>query len=36
MRLRLAVGMVVGLLVLFAFYITHIPPPAGLTRSLNT
>ncbi len=35
-RLRVAVGMVVGLLVLFAFYLTNVPPPAGLTRALNT
>jgi rhomboid protease GluP len=35
MRLRLAVGMVVGLLVLFAFYINNVTPPAGLLRFLN-
>jgi rhomboid protease GluP len=34
-RLRLAVGMVVGLLVLFAFYINNVTPPAGLIRFLN-
>jgi rhomboid protease GluP len=34
-RLRLAVGMVVGLLVLFSFYIDNVPPPAGLTHSLS-
>jgi rhomboid protease GluP len=34
-RLRLAVGMVVGVLVLFAFYIDNVPPPAGLLRFLN-
>lgn len=26
-RLRLAVGMIVGLLVLFSFYLVHVPPP---------
>ena len=36
MRLRIAVGMVVGLLVLFAFYIINVPPPAGLARFLNS
>jgi len=36
MRLRVAVGMVVGLLVLFAFYIDNVPPPAGLLRYLNS
>jgi hypothetical protein len=36
MRLRIAVGMVVGLLVLFAFYINNVPPPAGLARFLNS
>jgi rhomboid protease GluP len=36
MRLRLAVGMVVGVLVLFAFYIDNVPPPAGLIRFLNS
>jgi rhomboid protease GluP len=35
-RLRLAVGMVVGVLVLFAFYIDNVPPPAGLIRFLNS
>jgi rhomboid protease GluP len=35
-RLRLAVGMVVGLLVLFAFYIDNVPPPAGLLHYLNS
>ena len=30
LRLRLAVGMIVGLLVLFGFYIAHVTPPAGL------
>jgi len=34
-RLRLAVGMVVGVLVLFAFYIDNVPPPAGLLRFMN-
>jgi rhomboid protease GluP len=34
-RLRVAVGVVVGLLVLFAFYITHVTPPAGLAQYLN-
>jgi rhomboid protease GluP len=34
-RLRVAVGIVVGLLVLFAFYIDNVTPPAGLTHSLN-
>ena len=34
-RLRLAVGVVVGVLVLFGFYIAHVTPPAGLTRLLN-
>jgi rhomboid protease GluP len=28
-RMRLAVGMIVGLLVLFGFYIAHVPPPQG-------
>ena len=28
-RLRIAVGMVTGLLVLFGFYVAHIPPPQG-------
>src|ERR1700678_706278 len=31
-RLRLAVGLVTGLLVLFGFYIAHVPPPPGLIR----
>jgi rhomboid protease GluP len=31
-RLRLAVGLVTGLLVLFGFYIAHVPPPPGLVR----
>src|SRR5580658_6536489 len=31
-RLRLAVGMVAGLLVLFGFYLAHVTPPAGLIR----
>jgi len=35
-RLRLAVGMVAGLLVLFGFYIAHVTPPAGLVRFLNS
>jgi rhomboid protease GluP len=35
-RLRLAVGMVVGVLVLFAFYIDNVPPPAGLIHFLNS
>ncbi len=35
-RLRLAVGMVVGLLVLFGFYIAHVTPPAGLIKFLNS
>jgi rhomboid protease GluP len=34
-RLRLAVGLVGGVLILFGFYIAHIAPPAGLTRTLN-
>jgi len=29
-RLQIAVVMVVGVLVLFGFYLAHIPPPAGL------
>jgi hypothetical protein len=29
------VGVVVGVLVLFGFYIAHVTPPAGLTRLLN-
>ena len=28
-RMRLAVGMIVGLLVLFGFYLAHVPPPQG-------
>jgi rhomboid protease GluP len=35
-RLRLALGMVVGVLVLFAFYIDNVPPPAGLLQFLNS
>jgi rhomboid protease GluP len=35
-RLRVAVGMVVGLLVLFGFYLAHVTPPAGLIRFLNS
>jgi rhomboid protease GluP len=35
-RLRVAVGMVVGVLVLFASYIAHITPPAGLIHFLNS
>jgi rhomboid protease GluP len=35
-RLRLAVGMVVGLLVLFGFYLAHVTPPAGLIHFLNS
>jgi len=35
-RLRLAVGVVVGVLVLFGAYIAHIPPPAGLVKYLNS
>jgi rhomboid protease GluP len=31
-RLRLGVGLVTGLLVLFGFYIAHVPPPPGLVR----
>jgi rhomboid protease GluP len=31
-RLRTAVGIVVGVLVLFGFYVAHVTPPAGLTR----
>jgi rhomboid protease GluP len=34
-RLRLAVGIVVGLLVLFGFYLAHVTPPAGPIRLLN-
>jgi rhomboid protease GluP len=36
MRLQLAVGLVVGVLVLFGFYVDHVPPPAGLMRYLNS
>ncbi len=35
-RLRAAVGMVTGLLVLFGFYIAHVTPPAGLIKFLNS
>jgi len=35
-RLRLAIGLVCGLLVLFGFYLAHVPPPAGLLRFLNS
>ncbi len=35
-RLRTAVGIVVGLLVLFGFYIAHVTPPAGLIKFLNS
>ena len=35
MRLRLAVGMVAGLLILFSFYVDNVPPPAGLARTLG-
>jgi rhomboid protease GluP len=35
-RLRLAVGMVAGLLVLFGFYLAHVTPPDGLIRFLNS
>jgi rhomboid protease GluP len=35
-RLRVAVGMIVGLLVLFAFYINNVTPPAGLSHFLNS
>jgi rhomboid protease GluP len=31
-RLRTAVGIVVGVLVLLGFYVAHVTPPAGLTR----
>jgi rhomboid protease GluP len=34
-RLRVAVTMIVALLVLFGFYVAHVPPPAGLTSFLN-
>jgi rhomboid protease GluP len=36
MRMRVAVGMVTGLLVLFGFYLAHVTPPAGLIRFLNS
>jgi rhomboid protease GluP len=32
MRLRAAIGIVVGLLILFGFYVAHVTPPAGLVR----
>jgi rhomboid protease GluP len=32
LRLRVAVGMTVALLVLFGFYVANVPPPAGLGR----
>ena len=35
-RMRVAVGMVMGLLVLFGFYLAHVTPPAGLIRFLNS
>jgi rhomboid protease GluP len=35
-RLRLAVGMVLGLLGLFGFYLAHVTPPAGLIHFLNS
>jgi membrane associated rhomboid family serine protease len=35
-RLRVAVGMVLGLLVLFGFYLAHVTPPAGLIHFLNS
>ncbi|MDR3773338.1 MAG: rhomboid family intramembrane serine protease [Terracidiphilus sp.] len=35
-RLRAAVGIVAGLLVLFGFYIAHVTPPAGLIKFLNS
>jgi len=35
-RLRLAVGVVAGVLVLFGFYIAHVTPPAGLVKYLNS
>jgi hypothetical protein len=31
-RLRVAVAMIVGLLVLFGFYVAHVTPPAGLNH----
>jgi len=34
-RLRIAVMMIVGVLVLFGFYIAHVPPPAGLSGFPN-
>jgi rhomboid protease GluP len=36
MRLQFAVAMVVGILVLFGFYLAHVPPPAGLIKFLNS
>jgi rhomboid protease GluP len=35
-RLRVAIGMVAGILILFGFYLAHVPPPAGLIRFLNS
>jgi rhomboid protease GluP len=35
-RLRVAIGMVVGVLVLFAFYVDNVAPPDGLLRYLNS
>lgn len=35
-RLRLAIGLVMGLLILFGFYLAHVPPPAGLLKFLNS
>lgn len=35
-RLRVAIGMVVGVLVLFAFYVDNVAPPEGLLRYLNS
>jgi rhomboid protease GluP len=35
-RLRVAIGLVAGLLILFGFYLGHVPPPAGLVRFLNS
>jgi len=35
-RLRLAIGLVMGLLILFGFYLAHVTPPAGLLRFLNS
>jgi len=34
--LRLAIGLVMGLLILFGFYLAHVTPPAGLLRFLNS